>query len=212
MLGKEQASLTKEERNRAKAVNFGIIYGISAFGLSDQLDISREEAKAPTSTRISHGSRTCRTSSQRTIEQAEREGYVRTLLGPPPPDPELRVRRGQTRSLGERLAVNTVMQGTAADIIKVAMVAIERRLRAEGRAARLVLQVHDELLLEAPAAEAVRRARPDPRGDVRRLRPRSAACRRCRRGRRLDRGEGLIPVLRLGAAAEVLGEERSAAA
>ena len=152
VLGKEQASLTKEERNRAKAVNFGIIYGISAFGLSDQLDISREEAGAYIDTYLARFPYV-QDFIQRTIEQAEREGYVRTLLGRRRPIPELRVRNRQTRSLGERLAVNTVMQGTAADIIKVAMVAIERRLRAEGRAARLVLQVHDELLLEAPAAE-----------------------------------------------------------
>ena len=152
VLGKEQATLTKDERNRAKAVNFGIIYGISAFGLSDQLDISREEAAVYIETYLARFPHV-QDFIQRTIEQAEREGSVRTLLGRRRPIPELRVRNRQTRSLGERLAVNTIMQGTAADIIKVAMVSIQRRLRAEGRAARLVLQVHDELLLEVPAAE-----------------------------------------------------------
>ena len=152
VLGKEQATLTKDERNRAKAVNFGIIYGISAFGLSDQLDIPREEAAVYIETYLARFPHV-QDFIQRTIEQAEREGSVRTLLGRRRPIPELRVRNRQTRSLGERLAVNTIMQGTAADIIKVAMVSIQRRLRAEGRAARLVLQVHDELLLEVPAAE-----------------------------------------------------------
>ncbi len=152
VLGKDVATLTKDERNRAKAVNFGIIYGISAFGLSDQLDISREEAAAYIETYLARFPHV-QDFIQRTIEQAERDGYVRTLLGRRRPIPELRVRNRQTRSLGERLAVNTIMQGTAADIIKVAMVSIQHRLRAEGRAAHLVLQVHDELLLEVPAAE-----------------------------------------------------------
>jgi DNA polymerase-1 len=90
---------------------------------------------------------------QRTIEQASADGYVTTLFGRRRPVPEIRASNRQTRSLGERLAVNSVMQGTAADVIKVAMVRIHNRLRAEGRAARLLLQVHDELLLEAPDAE-----------------------------------------------------------
>jgi DNA polymerase I len=89
----------------------------------------------------------------RTIEQATRDGYVTSLLGRRRPVPEIRTSNRQTRALGERLAVNFVMQGSNADIIKVAMLAIERRLRREGRSARLVLQVHDELLLEAPDAE-----------------------------------------------------------
>ncbi len=90
---------------------------------------------------------------ERTIEQAKRDGYVTTLLGRRRPVPEIRAMNRQTRSLGERLAVNSVMQGTAADVIKVAMIRIHERLRAEGRAARLVLQVHDELLLEVPETE-----------------------------------------------------------
>ncbi len=152
VLGKERATLTKDERNRAKAVNFGIIYGISAFGLSEQLEISREEAGAYIEAYLARFPHV-QDFIQRTIEQAEADGFVRTLLGRRRPIPELRVSNRQTRSLGERLAVNTVMQGTAADVIKVAMVAIQRRLRAEGRAARLVLQVHDELLLEVPEKE-----------------------------------------------------------
>src|SRR4029078_5237594 len=88
----------------------------------------------------------------RTIEQAKRDGYVTTLFGRRRPVPEIRASNRQTRPLGERLAVNSVMQGTAADIIKVAMVNIHRRLQDEGRSSRLVLQVHDELLVAAPGA------------------------------------------------------------
>jgi DNA polymerase-1 len=152
ILGKDQALLTKTERSRAKAVNFGIIYGISAFGLSEQLDIPREEAQAYIDAYLARFPYV-QDFIARTVEQAERDGYVRTLLGRRRPIPELRASNRQTRSLGERLAVNTIMQGSAADIIKVAMVRIARRLRAEGRASRLVLQVHDELLLEVPEAE-----------------------------------------------------------
>ncbi len=127
----------------------------------------------------------------RTIEQAARDGYVTSLLGRRRPVPEIRTSSRQTRALGERLAVNFVMQGSNADIIKVAMIGIDRRLRDEGRSARLVLQVHDELLLEAPEAEVRGREEARAGGDVRRVRPRSAARRRRRLGRRLGRGEDL---------------------
>ena len=126
----------------------------------------------------------------------DRAGDARRLrhvaARPPPPgagDP--RRRTAQTRSLGERLAVNFVMQGSNADIIKVAMIRIHDRLRDEGRGARLVLQVHDELLLEVPDAEVRAVARARARGDVRRLRPRPAARGRRRRRRELGRGEEL---------------------
>ena len=152
VLGKPQAELTKDERNRAKATNFGIIYGISAFGLSDQLEISREEAQEYIDTYLARFPLVQEFIAQ-TIADAGDAGEVRTLLGRRRPTPELRASNRQTRSLGERLAVNTIMQGSGADFIKVAMVAIHDRLRAEGRAARLVLQVHDELLLEVPEAE-----------------------------------------------------------
>jgi len=152
VLGKDPATLTKDERNVAKMVNFGIIYGISAFGLSENLEIPREQAQAYIDTYLARFP-LVQDFIQRTIEQAERDGYVTTLLGRRRPIPEIRVRNRQTRALGERLAVNSVMQGTAADIIKVAMIRIHDRLREEGRNARLVLQVHDELLLEAPETE-----------------------------------------------------------
>ena len=152
VLGKDQATLTKDERNIAKMVNFGIIYGISAFGLSENLEIPREEAQAYIDAYLARFPMV-QDFIQRTIEQAAQDGYVTTLFGRRRPVPEIRASNRQTRSLGERLAVNSVMQGTAADIIKVAMVSIHDRLRDEGRASRLVLQVHDELLVEAPDAE-----------------------------------------------------------
>jgi DNA polymerase I len=147
-----QAELTKDERSKAKAVNFGIIYGISAFGLSENLEIPREEAQEYIDAYLARFP-LVQDFIRRTIERAERDGYATTLLGRRRPVPELRASSRQTRSFGERLAVNFVMQGTAADIIKRAMVSVHRRLREEGRGARLVLQVHDELLLEAPEVE-----------------------------------------------------------
>src|SRR5213082_816175 len=152
VLGKDQATLTKDERNIAKMVNFGIIYGISAFGLSENLEIPREEAQAYIDAYLARFPMV-QDFIQRTIEQAKRDGYATSLLGRRRPTPEIRASNRQTRSLGERLAVNFVMQGSNADIIKVAMIRIHDRLRAEGRNARLVLQVHDELLLEVPDAE-----------------------------------------------------------
>jgi DNA polymerase-1 len=152
VLGKDPATLTRSERDVAKMVNFGIIYGISSFGLSENLEIPREEAQAYIDTYLARFPRV-QDFIARTIAQAAADGYVTTLLGRRRPIPELRASNRQTRSLGERLAVNTVMQGTAADVIKVAMIRAHDRLRAEGRGARLVLQVHDELLLEVPDTE-----------------------------------------------------------
>jgi DNA polymerase-1 len=152
VLGKERAELTKDERNVAKMVNFGIIYGISAFGLSENLEIPREQAQEYIDTYLARFP-LVQDFIQRTIERCTEEGYATSLFGRRRPVPELKASNRQTRSLGERLAVNFVMQGTAADIIKKAMVAIHARLRDEGRSSRLVLQVHDELLVEAPDLE-----------------------------------------------------------
>ena len=124
--------LTRSERDVAKMVNFGIIYGISSFGLSENLEIPREEAQAYIDTYLARFPRV-QEFIARTIAQAAADGYVTTLLGRRRPIPELRASNRQTRSLGERLAVNTVMQGTAADVIKVAMIRTHERLRAEGR-------------------------------------------------------------------------------
>jgi DNA polymerase I len=152
VLGKEPAELTSADRSIAKMINFGIVYGISAFGLSENLEIPREQAQQYIDAYLARFP-LVQDFIERTIEQAKRDGYATSLLGRRRPTPEIRASNRQTRSLGERLAVNFVMQGSNADIIKKAMIAIHRRLRDEGRGARLVLQVHDELLLEVPEAE-----------------------------------------------------------
>jgi DNA polymerase I len=152
VLGKDPAQLTSGDRSIAKMINFGIVYGISAFGLSENLEIPREQAQEYIDAYLARFPRV-QDFIQRTIEQSTRDGYATSLLGRRRPTPEIRASNRQTRSLGERLAVNFVMQGSNADIIKKAMIAIHRRLRGEGRGARLVLQVHDELLLEVPEAE-----------------------------------------------------------
>jgi DNA polymerase-1 len=152
VLGVDPAELTTGQRSIAKMINFGIVYGISAFGLSENLEIPREEAQAYIDAYLARFPHV-QDFIQRTIEQAREDGYTTSLLGRRRPVPELRASNRATKSLGERLAVNFVMQGSNADIIKVAMIAIHRRLREEGRSARLVLQIHDELLLEAPEKE-----------------------------------------------------------
>jgi DNA polymerase-1 len=152
VLGADPAELTTGQRSIAKMINFGIVYGISSFGLSENLEIPREEAQAYIDAYLARFPHV-QDFIQRTIEQAQEDGYTTSLLGRRRPVPELRASNRQTRGLGERLAVNFVMQGSNADIIKVAMIAIHRRLREEGRGARLVLQIHDELLLEAPENE-----------------------------------------------------------
>jgi DNA polymerase I len=152
VLGVDPAELTTGQRSIAKMINFGIVYGISAFGLSENLEIPRDEAQAYIDAYLARFPHV-QDFIQRTIEQAREDGYTTSLLGRRRPVPELRASNRATKSLGERLAVNFVMQGSNADIIKVAMIAIHRRLREEGRSARLVLQIHDELLLEAPDKE-----------------------------------------------------------
>jgi DNA polymerase I len=152
VLGKDPATLTKAERNVAKMINFGIVYGISAFGLSENLDIPKEQAQAYIDAYLARFP-LVQAFIARAITQASDEGYATSLMGRRRPVPELRASNRQTRGFGERVAVNFVMQGSNADIIKVAMVRIHERLRREGRAARLVLQVHDELLLEVPDVE-----------------------------------------------------------
>jgi DNA polymerase-1 len=140
-------------RSKAKMVNYGIVYGLSAFGLADRLQIPKEEAQEFIDAYFERFPRV-KAFIDETIERAREEGHVATLFGRIRRVPELRSRQFQTRSLGERLAVNMVIQGTAADIIKVAMVRCRDELRSAGLATRLVLQIHDELLFEAPEAEA----------------------------------------------------------
>ena len=152
VLGKAPDDVTKDERDRAKAVNFGIIYGISAFGLAEQLEIGRDEAQQYIDTYLGRYPQV-RAFIEATIAETEERGYALTLLGRQRPIPELRASNRQVRQLGERLAVNSLIQGSAADIIKVAMIACDRRLRDERRDAALVLQVHDELVFEAGDAD-----------------------------------------------------------
>ena len=155
ILGVEPEQLDSGSRSKAKMVNYGIVYGLSAFGLSDRLQIPREEAQEFID-RYLDGFPAVKAFIATTIEQATELGYVTTLLGRRRQIPELRARNFQVRQLGERLAVNTVIQGTAADVIKVAMVRAEHALHEGGLATRLILQIHDELLFEGPAAEAER--------------------------------------------------------
>jgi DNA polymerase-1 len=144
--------VTKQQREHAKATNFGIMYGLSAFGLSEQVDIPVDEARAFIEAYFAKYPRV-QAFRERVIAQAARDGYVTTLFGRRRAVPELRSSNFRTRSLGERLAVNTILQGTAADIIKVAMVSVGRELEGRGLASRLVLQVHDELVLECVEEE-----------------------------------------------------------
>jgi DNA polymerase I len=139
-------------RSKAKMVNYGIVYGLSAFGLADRLQIEQEEAQEFIDAYLERFPKV-RAFIEQTIERAREEGHVATLFGRIRRVPELRSRQFQTRSLGERLAVNMVIQGTAADIMKLAMVRARDELRRAGLSTTLVLQIHDELLFEAPEAE-----------------------------------------------------------
>jgi DNA polymerase-1 len=139
--------ITPAMRRAAKTVNFGIIYGISAFGLADQLGVSQAEAKRYIDEYFAHYHGVKRF-VESTIEKARADGFVTTLLGRKRPIPELASPIPAQRGFGERSAVNSPIQGSAADIIKLAMIAIHRRLDREGLDARMLLQVHDELVFE----------------------------------------------------------------
>jgi DNA polymerase-1 len=139
-------------RSKAKMINYGIVYGLSDFGLADRLNIPREEAKTFIDAYLARFSRVAQFIEE-TIERAKQEGHVKTLWGRRRQIPELQARNYQVRSLGERLAVNTVIQGTAADIIKLAMVRCHDALRDTGLATKQILTIHDELLFEGPPDE-----------------------------------------------------------
>ncbi len=175
-------------RSKAKMFNFGVVYGLSAYGLADRLDIPQDEAQEFIDRYLGRFPKVNEL-IESTIEFAKENGYVKTLFGRMRRIPELRARQRQTRLLGERLAISTVIQGTAADIIKVAMVRSRRAVADAGLQARLVLQIHDELLFEAPEAEADQVGRDRLPGDDRRLRPGPAAGRRLRHRRQLAGGE-----------------------
>lgn len=144
--------VTTEMRRVAKTVNFGVIYGISAYGLSEALDIERKEAEKYIKQYFDRH-QGVREYIDRSISEAEKKGYVSTLFGRKRPVLELRNKNKNIRQQGERLAVNSPIQGTAADIIKLAMINIHRRFMAEAINAKMILQVHDELLFELPEKE-----------------------------------------------------------
>ena len=145
-------------RGRAKAVNFGIVYGISPWSLGNDIGVSTAEAKAYMDAYYEKYSGV-RAYMDGIIEKAKRDGYVETLYGRRRSLPELKSSNFAQRSFGERVALNMPIQGAAADVMKLAMVAVYRRLREELPAARLVLQVHDELIVECPEADAAQAAR-----------------------------------------------------
>jgi DNA polymerase-1 len=152
IIGADPDAITPAERSKAKMVNYGIAYGLSAFGLADRLNIERDEA-ATYIERYFERFPAVKRFIDTTIAEAAEAGYVKTLMGRRRNIPELRSGNPQRRGLGERLAVNTVIQGTAADIIKVAMVNCHKAVMAAGLKTELVLQIHDELLFEGPEDE-----------------------------------------------------------
>jgi DNA polymerase-1 len=152
VFGLDPAEIDAEHRRRAKAVNFGIVYGISAHGLSASLGIGRSEAQAMIE-RYFEAYPGVREYLDRTVAEAHRDGFAVTLYGRRRRIPELGSSNYNLRSFGERTAMNHPMQGTAADIMKLAMIEVDRRLRADGFASRMVLQVHDELVFETPPDE-----------------------------------------------------------
>ncbi|UCE86063.1 MAG: DNA polymerase I, partial [Deltaproteobacteria bacterium] len=153
--GIPQDAVTPEQRARAKAINFGIVYGSSAFGIANQLGIATGEAQATIDAYFDRYQGVRRFLDQ-TIAGAREQGFVRTLLGRRRYLPDLGSRNRMLRNAAERMAVNTVIQGTEADLIKKAMVDVDGMLRDGGLATRMILQVHDELVFEVPTAELER--------------------------------------------------------
>ena len=147
--------VTDLQRRNAKAVNFGIVYGISSFGLSQDLSITRKEAKEYIE-RYFETYPGIKIFLDRLVEDAKKKGYAETMFGRRRPVPELSSSNFMQRSFGERIAMNSPIQGTAADIIKIAMIQVRRRLQEEGLKSKLILQVHDELLIEAAEDEIER--------------------------------------------------------
>ena len=152
VFGVPLAEVTPELRRNAKAVNFGIVYGISAFGLSDNLSISRKEAADYISSYFESYPQV-KQFLDALVASAKETGYSVTAFGRRRPIPELKAANFMQRQFGERVAMNAPIQGTAADIIKIAMIRVDRRLRKEGFKSRLVLQIHDELLVETAPEE-----------------------------------------------------------
>ena len=152
VFGVPAETMSKETRNRAKAVNFGIVYGISPFGLAAQLGIEQNEARLYIETYFERYAGV-RTYIDRMLEETRREQMVRTVFGRVRPIPDIQSRNANQRGFAERTAINTPLQGTAADLIKLAMIRIDRRLADEKLKTRMTLQVHDELVFDVPEDE-----------------------------------------------------------
>ena len=153
VFGVRPEDVTPLMRRHAKAVNFGIVYGISEFSLAEDIGVSRREAKEYIDAYLENFSGV-RAYMHDIVAQAKRDGYVTTLFGRRRMLPELKSSNYNIRSFGERVALNTPIQGTAADIIKIAMLRVDAALREQAREARLLLQVHDELIVECPMQQA----------------------------------------------------------
>jgi DNA polymerase-1 len=155
VFGRPLAEVSSEERRYAKVINFGLIYGMSAFGLAQQLGLERATAQAYISSYFTRYPGVAKYMED-TRKAAREQGYVETVLGRRLWLPEIRSANPARRSGAERAAINAPMQGTAADLIKLAMIAVQQWLDREKLSSRLIMQVHDELVLEAPEAELAR--------------------------------------------------------
>lgn len=147
-----QDEVTPQERSAAKAVNFGVIYGMSSFGLSSEINVSRKEAERYISEYFRRFP-DVRAFMDKQVEDCRRQGYLETMMGRRRYIPEISASAYMVRQLGERLAMNSPIQGSAADIIKLAMIAVYRKLRSEKLTSKLILQVHDELIIETAESE-----------------------------------------------------------
>ena len=152
VFGIPTTEVTKEQRSSAKAVNFGIVYGISEFGLGEQLGISRSKAKEYIEQYLTEYSGV-RKFMQDSIQKAKETGYSMTMFGRRREIKELKSNNYMVRQFGERAAMNTPVQGTAADIMKIAMIKVYNELKNKNLKTKIVLQVHDEMMLEAPIEE-----------------------------------------------------------
>ena len=152
VFGLDYDEVTPLDRSRAKAVNFGVIYGMSGFGLSEELHISRKEAERYIEDYFDKH-KAVKAYMDGQVAFCRENGYTETILGRRRYIPEIRSSNYMTRMLGERLAMNSPIQGSAADIIKLAMIAVYRELTEKGYKAKLILQVHDELIIDTPPEE-----------------------------------------------------------
>ena len=152
VFNKKLEDVTQEERGKAKAVNFGIVYGISDFGLGEQIHVSRKVAKEYIEEYLKKYSG-IKNFMENINEEAKEKGYVSTMFGRRRNIPELKSANFMVRQFGSRAAINMPIQGTAADIMKLAMIEVEKQIEEQNLKTKIVLQIHDELLLEVPLEE-----------------------------------------------------------